>query len=67
VIYLQDFAKKEGFDNGEQFCKAMHAAQADNPRTAKMVKLLVAATEYKKFVLMMRRMAKKKAEEEAGF
>lgn len=56
---MQNFAKKEGFTSAEEFVNTLSAAQDQSIRTAKMVKLLVASSEYKKFVQFAQRFAKK--------
>ena len=64
VLLFQKFAAKEGFKSGEEFIAALSAAQDQSARTARMVKMLVAASEYKKFVQFAKRFAKKKQEDD---
>jgi hypothetical protein len=64
MYVVQKFAEKEGFSSAEEFCDTLNAAQDQSVRTAKMVKLLVCASEYKKFVQFAKRFAKKKHEDE---
>jgi hypothetical protein len=56
---LTDFAAREGFRSGEEFYRAVCEAQDEDSggTTGKMVKLLLAATDYGKFHTFMKKIA----------
>jgi len=57
--HLERFSKKEGFDRAEDMCRLMKEACSNDKSNQKMVDLLVASTEYKKFIKIMKLKAKK--------